>query len=415
VVTLNGRDHYLGKWNTAESRTEYDRLIAEWLTHGRQPPARGTPGDGLSVNELILDYCRFVEGYYRHPDGTPTSEVNNVKLALRPLRRLYGHTQAATFDCLALEAVREQMIRDGRSRNRVNKDVARVRRLFRWGATKKLVPASVFHELAAMEGLRAGRSKARETEPVRPVADPTVAAALPFLRPQVAAMVRLQRLTGMRPGEVLIMRSMDLEMTGEVWLYRPGSDRGLHGAHKNAYRGQDRIVAIGPRGQEVLRPWLRLNLSEYLFQPKEAEANRDAERRRNRKTPMTPSQAQRRPKQNPQRRPGSHYTVWSYAAAVAKACEAAFPPPAPLAKRPDETRKEWQARLTSGHKEALREWRKAHRWHPNQLRHARATEIRREAGLDAARVVLGHRSPQITEVYAEIDMNKAVQITAALG
>src|SRR5262249_24117398 len=181
-------------------------------------------------------------------------------------------------------------------RNRVNKDVARVRRLFRWGATKKLVPAGIFHELATIEGLRAGRSDARETEPVRPVADSTVEATLPFLRPQVAAMVRLQRLTGMRPGEVLIMRGVDLEMSGEVWLYRPGSDRGLHGVHKNAYRGQDRVVPIGPRGQQVLRPWLRLNLSEYLFRPEEAEAARDAERRRNRKTPMTPSQAQRRPK-----------------------------------------------------------------------------------------------------------------------
>src|SRR5262249_47990773 len=114
VVTLNGQDRYLGRWNTTESRNEYDRLIAEWLTPRRQPPTRGTPGDGLSVNELILAYYHFVEGYYRRPDDTPTSEIYNVKLALRPLRKLYGHTQAATFDCLALEAVREQMIRAGR-------------------------------------------------------------------------------------------------------------------------------------------------------------------------------------------------------------------------------------------------------------------------------------------------------------
>ena len=54
-------------------------------------------------------------------------------------------------------------------------------------------------------------------------------------------------------------------------------------------------------------------------------------------------------------------------------------------------------------------------WHPNQLRHTKATEIRREAGLDAARVVLGHRSPQITEIYAEIDLNKAAEVMARLG
>ena len=54
-------------------------------------------------------------------------------------------------------------------------------------------------------------------------------------------------------------------------------------------------------------------------------------------------------------------------------------------------------------------------WHPNQLRHTKATEIRRDAGLDAARVVLGHRSPQMTEVYAEIDVNKAAEVMARLG
>ena len=54
-------------------------------------------------------------------------------------------------------------------------------------------------------------------------------------------------------------------------------------------------------------------------------------------------------------------------------------------------------------------------WHPNQLRHTKATEIRREAGLDAACVVLGHRSPQITEVYAELDVNKAAEVMGALG
>ena len=55
------------------------------------------------------------------------------------------------------------------------------------------------------------------------------------------------------------------------------------------------VIAIGPRGQEVLRPWFRLKLEEYLFQPLEAEMARDAERRQYRKTKITPSQARRRP------------------------------------------------------------------------------------------------------------------------
>jgi integrase len=415
VVTLDGHDYYLGKWQTPESRAEYDRLIAEWLANGRRMPPRKGEAAGLSLNEVILAYWQHAEAYYRHPDGTPTSEADNIRLALRPLRRLYGHAPAAHFDSLALEAVREEMILEGHCRNRVNKDVDRIKRLFRWGASKKLVPLSVHESLATVGGLRAGRSAARETAPVRPVAEPVVALTIPYLRPQVAAMVRLQLLTGMRPGEVVVMRGMDLEMTGTVWTYRPGSDAGPHGKHKTAHRGQSRVIHIGPRAQEVLRPWLRLNLQEYLFQPREAMEQYRAELRRNRKSPLTPSQAKRSPKKKPKRAPGDRYRVISYDHAVMDACDAAFPPPEPLARSEDETKKDWLARIGAEGWAEVKQWRKAHRWHPNQLRHAKATELRRECGLDTARAVLGHRSPRITELYAEIDVAKAAEAMTKLG
>jgi integrase len=54
-------------------------------------------------------------------------------------------------------------------------------------------------------------------------------------------------------------------------------------------------------------------------------------------------------------------------------------------------------------------------WHVNQLRHTKATEIRRTSGLDAARAVLGHRSPEVTEVYAEVDQAKAAEIMGRIG
>jgi hypothetical protein len=80
----------------------------------------------LSVSELILAYWPTVEEYYRHRDGTPTQEVDNVRLSLRRLRLQYGHTSAAAFDSLALEALREYMIRDGLCRGRINKDAGRI-------------------------------------------------------------------------------------------------------------------------------------------------------------------------------------------------------------------------------------------------------------------------------------------------
>jgi integrase len=297
VVTLGGKDHYLGKHGTPRSRAEYDRLIALWLVHGRRlPPARaGAPG-GISVNELILAYFHHVQGYYRHPDGRPTSEVDNIRLALRWPRRLHGHTPAADFDSLALEALRGEMVRAGLCRNRVNKDVARIKRMFKWGAGRKAVPAAVCESLAAAEGLRAGRSDAAETEPVRPVAGPVVEAVLPHVSPQVAAMLALQYHTGARPGEVIAMRTADLDVSGPVWAYRPA-------AHKTRWRGQDRVILVGPRGQAVPQPWLRPNGEEHLFQPREARALWDAGRRQRRRTPVPPSQARRRPTARPERAP----------------------------------------------------------------------------------------------------------------
>jgi hypothetical protein len=183
---------------------------------------------------------------------------------------------------------------------------------------------------------------------------------LPHLRPQVAAMVRLQRLTGMRPGEVVIMRGIDLETTGKVWVYRPGSDQGEHGAHKTAHRGQDRVILIGPRGQDVLRPWLRLNRTEYLFQPKEARLQWEAEKRPARKTPLYPSTLKKQRKKNPKRRPGERYTGSTYANAVAKAVLAA------QRRRAVALYREGRLTLRQAVVQAIRE---VPHWHPNQLRH----------------------------------------------
>jgi integrase len=417
VVSLplgNGkyRDVLLGAFDTEQSQREYARVIDEWLAHGGQVLAsRQSPGSAdPTINELIVAFWPTVEEYYRHPDGAPTQEVDNIRLALRRLRQHYGQTRSGAFDSLALEALREAMIRDGLCRGRINRDVGRIKRLFKWASAKKLVPLATYQGLLTVGGLRAGRSGARETEPVRPVADDAVEMTLPHLTPPVRAMVQLQRCTGMRPGEVVVMRGCDIDMTGPTWTYRPGSDRGPHGKHKTAWRGHVRAVLIGPRGQELLRPWLRADPQEYLFQPKEGRAAHNAARRKQRKSKMTPSQAQRQPKRNPKRAPRGRYTVITYDHAVAAGCRKAHCLTcAACHRRKGEKRRDWLARV------AQCEGLKDLHWHANQLRHSAATSIRREAGLDAARAVLGHRSPQITEVYAEIDVNKAAQVMERLG
>src|SRR5262249_14655203 len=125
VITLpmdSGRRHdvLLGKYGSRESRIEYARVIAEWEAAGRRAMATTTPGSDLSVAELVLAFWKFADQHYRHPDGRPNSEINDFRLSLRPLKELYGRTQATAFGPLALRAVRQKMVDSGLCRKVVN-------------------------------------------------------------------------------------------------------------------------------------------------------------------------------------------------------------------------------------------------------------------------------------------------------
>jgi len=410
VVTFDGSDFYLGPWNTKASKLEYDRLVSEWLANGRCMPSASSdrhaaPGDYM-VMELARDYLRFAEQYYVK-DDEQTSEVCCMRCALGYVARLYGHTAASQFGPLAIKAVREAMIEAGLSRNTTNGYVARIKMAFKWAVSNERVPANVYHGLTTVTGLRRGRSEARETEPVQPVPESMVDTILPFLSSQARAMVELMKITGMRAGEVTIMRACDIDMTGPVWQYRPE-------VHKTMHYGKQRVISLGPKAQEIIRPFLKLDLGAYLFSATDAVAEHRAEQRRNRKTKVQPSQRNRR-KRNPKRKPGDHFTTDAIRRSIANACDAAYPLPEPLCKREDETYTEWQARLTDEQKAELAAWRKAHRFHPHQLRHLAATKLRKQFGIEAARIILGHSTMAVTEVYAEIDQAKASEIAEKTG
>ena len=389
VVTLNGRDVYLGRHDSPESRAEYDRVIAQWLANGRQMPRAGE----FTVAMLIVAYIRHVDASYT------STEPRNIRLALKPLRLLYGSTLAAEFGPKMLKHVRQSMLDAGLCRAEINKRTRRVVRLFKWGVAEELVPASVHHALKAVEGLRRGQGGVRESTPVKPVPDARVDAVRPFVSRQVWAMIELQRFTGARPGEICQMRTCDLVTGGRVWEYRPGR-------HKTEHHGKPRVIYLGPQAQEIVKPWLRAELEAFLFQPQEAEAGRRAAMRTTRKSKVQPSQRCRK-KARPRKAPSDRYTTGSYRRAIEYACDRAFPHAQLSAIR--------AADLTADQRTELREWRKAHRWHPHQLRHSAATRIRREFGLDVARAVLGHSSPVVTEVYAELDQVKAAEAMGKIG
>jgi integrase len=266
-------------------------------------------------------------------------------------------------------------------RRQANLKVKRIRRMFKWAVENELVPAPVLQGLQAVAALKAGRSDARESKPVLPVSRAVVEDTLPIMRPMLADMVRLQLETGMRPGELVGMRACDIDMSGVVWLYRPA-------AHKTAHHGHERIVPIGPRGQEIVKRHLTASLEDCLFSPRKLMDERAATLRACRKSKVQPSQKSRK-KRRPAKLPGNIYTTLSYGRAIAEAI-----------KR---------------HNRKAPASEQIPHWHPHQLRHTRALELKREAGLDVARAVLGHRSPVITEHYATLDIAKGAEVMAKIG
>jgi integrase len=377
-VRIKGRDIYLGRSGTPEAEAEYRRVIAEWLATGRAPKPllRSAHHDDLTVTSLIA-------AFWRYRSAQQIAEESLIKVdrpVFRRLRRMYGHIPASQFSSSSMRALMAGLAREDLSRQYINKKfLPTVKRLFKWGAREELIPVEVYHHLTLVEGLKRGEYGARETKPVEPVADELVGRTLLLLSSTVADMVRVQRLTGMRPGEVCGMTWAEIDMNKDCWVYRPSH-------HKNAHRGRIREVAIGPRAQTVMMKYRDRAADAALFSPAEEESLRKIALRGFRKTPMTPSHrvrdAQHAANADMRRRPpGDHYTTPSYARAIESACKRGELP----------------------------------HWTPNQLRHAAATQLRGEAGLEAAWAVLGHDKPDTTLIYAQRRLDLATEQAMRVG
>jgi len=410
VVTLNGTDVYLGKHGLESSQEVYRKVIAQWLANQRQAPASSTTGALpssalMDVHQLFVAYWDFGIAYYQK-DGKPTEEMTNVKHAVHHLIKLFGSALVNDFRPSCLKAVRQAMIDADLSRTTVNDRTNRIRRIFKWGVENDMVPPMVFHALQAVAPLRRGRCGVREGISVKPVPEQYIDAVMPFLPPTVQAMIRVQQFTGMRPGELVIMKTRDLDTTGKVWVYQPES-------HKTDHLGHERQIYLGERAQQHLQPFLCKDMDAFIFSPRIAMEERWSDRSTHRTRPNL--------KRKTQRRMRHRYTPATYLRAIYYACDQAFPAPAPLDRKKDdkgrfESPKEWEGRLKKEKlTDRLRQWQKEHRWHPHQLRHNAATYLRKQFGLEAARVVLGHRSAAVTEIYAEMDKMKAAEIMEKVG
>lgn len=374
-VRLNGKALYTGVWGSPESQREYDRLVQEWISRGRAAPPSARANEYL-IEDLLADYWVHAKTWYRRLDGTPTDELRNIRYALRPLRALYGKLPVDQFGPAQLKVYRDGRVAHGLSRGVVNQQVSVVRRVFNWAVSESKLRPEVGYALSSVKNLPFGRGGAKETEDVEAVVKADIDAVLPHVSRQVAAMIRLQELTGMRPGEVVIMRMADIDMNETPWVYIPTQ-------HKTKHLGKERFIGIGPQGRAILRGFFKLDREAFLFDPRDADVEHRDGKARARKSKVSPSQRARHraAMEQPERVFNDRYSVMSYGRAIARGCEKAG----------------------------------IELWTANQLRHTAATRLRKEYGIEAVRGVLGHSSITTTEIYAEADRESMLKLMEQSG
>jgi integrase len=341
------------------------------------------------IAQASLDH--FSKTYRKN--GKATSYVHNCRSALQRLIDEMGSLDANDLTPPGLARLRDEWDRQALvARETINLWVGTIRSAWSWAAEQGMVHPDVALRLTTVRLLQRGRSKSGEYDDVKPVAWATVERTLVECSEVVGRIVRTLWHTGMRPDEACSLRPADLDTTGDIWLYTPQS-------HKTAHRGRERIIAIGPQARAEIEPWLTPEAQQPIFRPALADRARGKKRDR--------------------------YDAASLRRSIHRACDRAFPPPAELTQiyvRSQgrkrwrlETQQEWRNRLGTQKAAKLDQWIAEHRWNPGQLRHAKATELRKRYGIEAARLALGHADAGITHVYAERDLDRMIEIAREAG
>jgi integrase len=392
-VKIGGHQIYLGSVDTISEQEADARRLAVLQRSQSGQPIRVSR---LTVSELISEYLdKVVDVRYRRADGTPTSEVNNHLQSFKPLHRVYGDILASDFGGAMLESLQKTMAggdwKNDKERSspvsrnwccsQINKHISRVRQMFRWAAGRKLIPAEVVAEQALVPVLKPGQHGTHEPDDVPPVPLADVEKTLTKLSPVVADMVRVQLLTGARPGEICGLTPDQVDQTGELvqratkgaFALPDGCWAIIPSQHKTAHRGKSRIIPVGPKAIEILRPYLDREPNKPCFSPQESKAKSIANRSKNKK--------KAKPKRKPKRQPGQCYSGSAYAGAVYRGSVKAGVP----------------------------------HWHPHQLRHTASTLLSREFGPEVARIVCGHSSLSATEIYVERDLKAAFNAIGKRG
>ena len=354
----------------------------------------------------MLAFIQENKGKYEKRGRQKSAQEANFAGVIKLARPLYGTLPVKDFTAKKLRECRKAMIKKGWTRKQINRQVNRIRQMMAWGVLEELMPPEVIHSLKCLPALQPGEDGVKERPKVKPVPEDLVNRCLPFMQKPIAAMVELMLWTGCRAGELVLLRPCDIDQSDDVWVYRPQF-------HKGEKAGKERNILIGPEAQKILFGWMEnCPNDEYIFSPAKAEKLRLAERSDSRKTPPYPSHmrrnANKRVGNKRKRKPGKRYDVDAFRRAITYGIDKA-------------DRSARRTRDQAKDPESITPYRvKSHErlipsWHPHQLRHTAATRLRKLHGIEMARVILGHSSIEVSELYAEIDLDQARAVMKSSG
>ena len=374
-VTLDGRDFYLGEYDSPQSRAKYRLLVSQYLANDYKLPDETQThlGDAkITVACVTAEFREHIKTKY----ANNAPERGRFQNLCTLLEDEYGEMPAEEFGPRKLSELRELFVASGNCRRYVNQQTRNLVRIFKYGVSREVVQPDRLVALESLEPLRFGQTKAKESKVVTAVDLECVKKTAEHLSPVLVAMVRVQASTGMRSGELCQIRPRDIEHRPDgVLLYHPQQ-------HKTKHLGKRKLIPLAGDAAEAIGPFLDRKPDSFCFSPRESAAWYREQRTANRKTPLScGTRVGDKCKASPKRAPREAYDSDSYRRAIKRATEKA----GTLA------------------------------WHPHQLRHTAASVIRDVLGIEYATAMLGHSSTAMTAHYAKLTEEKAIEAARVLG
>lgn len=277
-IRYQGQTYWFATGIEKGSPAYWERLreILDEISGVPEPSTASQAGSGIPAGLTVRHLCvAFMDHAKRHYIQRTTGRILIVRRCCQILDRLFADMPVDDVSPRHLVVLRDKLIvgaseiatpsksaRKSRplSRRYINDLVSQVCTIFRWGVEQEIVSPETWHGLRAVRPLRTGHPGVPEPPPVESVSVRDLARTLRALDQNgpVATMLRIQYLTGARPGEIAMLRANEIDMSSDVWVYSPSE-------HKNAHRNDTRLIFLGPKAQRILRPFLAANQEGFLF------------------------------------------------------------------------------------------------------------------------------------------------------